>query len=611
MNKQIKRAKWIGGKPKKLRSFKPPEEDKLIVDREGNIIGSLSADEPEEPSAKDGRERDTESGDSETGMSRKMRQETQLTAEERELKESTEISEDFDRLKRQLEEKVGLNKSFDVIFREMVFGGQKTGIFYYNGFIKDYVLTEILERLSYADQVHRETEHRKPVEEHRRPYRNWRTDRAEEPSGRQEEGERRNTIGLFEEALIPHVQVKRVCKLKEAIDNVAMGGTAFFFEGEREAVLVDAKNFPARTTEEPELERVVRGSRDGFVETLLTNVTLVRRRVRDPRLKLEITQVGKRTQTDVCIGYIQDICDMKLVESIRDKIKEVKVDGVPLAEKQLEEAVVGNSWNPYPSVRYSERPDVVAAHLLEGHVIVFVDTSPSVMILPTTFFHHVQHAEEYRQTPIVGTYLRWVRFIGIAASIFLLPLWLLIVTSPELKPAGLEFLGPQKPGKIPILGQFLIAELGIDLMRMAAVHTPSPLAIAMGLVAAILVGEVAVKAGLFSNEIILYLSVAAVGTFATPSYELSLANRICRLVLLVISAVFKVPGFVIGSTLLLLMLALQRSYNTPYLWPFIPFNMNAMGHILVRVPFLSMKTRLSLTRPKDKTRQPRRPRRQE
>ncbi|MCP1307168.1 spore germination protein [Paenibacillus tyrfis] len=606
MNKQIKRAKLIGGKTKKLRSFKPPEEDKLIVDREGNIIGSLSADEPEEPSAKDGRERDTGSGDSEAGMSRKMRQETQLTAEERELKESTKISEDFDRLKRQLEEQVGLNKSFDVIFREMVFGGQKTGIFYYNGFIKDFVLTEILERLSYADQVRREAGHREPGEERRRPYRNWRSDHEEEPSDRQEEDKRRNIIGLFEEALIPHVQVKRACKLKEAIDNVSMGGTAFFFEGQHEAVLVDAKSFPARTTEEPELERVVRGSRDGFVETLLTNVTLVRRRVRDPRLKLEITQVGKRTQTDVCIGYIQDICDMKLVESIRDKIKKVKVDGVPLAEKQLEEAIVGKSWNPYPSVRYSERPDVVAAHLLEGHVIVFVDTSPSVMILPTTFFHHVQHAEEYRQTPIVGTYLRWVRFIGIAASIFLLPLWLLIVTSPGLKPAGLEFLGPQKPGKIPLLGQFLIAELGIDLMRMAAVHTPSPLAIAMGLVAAILVGDVAVKAGLFSNEIILYLSVAAVGTFATPSYELSLANRLSRLALLVIAAIFKVPGFVIGSTLLLLMLALQRSYNTPYLWPFIPFNMNAMRHILVRPPFLSMKTRLSLTRPKDRTRQPQR-----
>ncbi len=369
-------------------------------------------------------------------------------------------------------------------------------------------------------------------------------------------------------------------------------------------MLVDAKNFPVRSTEEPDLERVVRGSRDGFVETLLTNVTLVRRRLRDPRLKLEITQVGNRTQTDVCIGYIQDICDMDLVESVRDKIKSVNVDGLPLAEKQLEEAIIGKGWNPYPMVRYSERPDVVAAHMLEGHMVVFVDTSPSVMILPTTFFHHVQHAEEYRQTPLVGSYLRWVRFMGIAASLFLLPLWFLIVTSPQLKPAGLDFIGPQETAKIPLILQFLIAELGIDLMRMAAVHTPTPLATAMGLVAAILIGDIAVKTGLFVNEVILYLAVAAVGTFATPSYELSLANRLARLVLLVSAAIFKVPGLVIASTLLIAMLAMQRSYNTPYLWPFLPFNGKAMYDIMVRRPFLSMRTRMSLTKTKDGTRQP-------
>ncbi len=239
-------------------------------------------------------------------------------------------------------------------------------------------------------------------------------------------------------------------------------------------------------------------------------------------------------------------------------------------------------------------------------MIVFVDTSPSVMILPTTFFHHVQHAEEYRQTPLTGTYLRWVRFFGIAASLFLLPLWMLMVIAPELKPAGLDFIGPQKAGKIPLLGQFLIAEFGLDLMRMAAIHTPTPLATAMGLVAAILIGDVAVKSGLFVNEVILYLAVAAVGTFATPSYELSLANRLARLGLLLATAVFKVPGLVIGSTLLVLMLALQRSYNTPYLWPFIPFNAKAMADIIIRRPFMSMKTRLSITKPTDRTRQPQR-----
>ncbi|MBP1155188.1 MULTISPECIES: spore germination protein [unclassified Paenibacillus] len=582
--KSYKKAKLLKGRGAPTNEGEDKQigkiETRLAIDRDGNIIESQGT---ETESTMVSKESQGQSGDESKGPS-SFQKEWTLTAEEHELMKDTSISEDFKRLKRQLEEQVGLNKSFDVVFREMMFGGQNTGIFYYNGFAKDTVLTDILVRLSYADQTYRGGRH--------------------EAGNRDQDRDNLDVISLFDQALIPHIQVIKTNSLKEAIDNVAMGGTAFFFEGQKEAVLVDAKSFPVRSTEEPDLERVVRGSRDGFVETLLTNVTLVRRRIRDPRLKLEIMQAGKRTQTDICIGYIQDICDKNLVEAVRDKIKQVDVDGMPLAEKQLEEAIIGKGWNPYPMVRFSERPDVVSAHLLEGHLILFVDTSPSVMILPTTFFHHVQHAEEYRQTPFVGSYLRWVRFIGIAASLFLLPLWMLIVTSPELKPAGLEFIGPQEPGRIPLLGQFLIAELGLDLMRMAAVHTPTPLATAMGLVAAILIGDVAVKTGLFVNEVILYLAVAAVGTFATPSYELSLANRLARLGLLLAAAIFKVPGLIIGSTLLVLMLALQRSYNTPYLWPFIPFNAKAMADIMVRRPFMSMKTRLSITKPTDSTRQP-------
>ncbi|WP_426453475.1 spore germination protein [Paenibacillus sp. S-38] len=536
-----------------------------------------------------------------------LRAQKRLTPREEELKEADAIPTDFGELKRALEEQVGLHKSFDVIFREMVFGGQKTGVFYYNGFAKDTALISVLERLSYADygqgKRHEAFDGRENLDERR-------SSGAGAGDARGGDGEKDGKLGglpiidLFDEALIPHIQVEKASKLGKVIDAVGAGGSAFFFEGHSEAICVDAKSFPARNTEEPDLERVVRGSRDGFVETLMTNVTLVRRRIRDPRLKLELTKVGQRTKSDVCIAYISDICDMELVESVKDKIQGVEVDGLPLAEKQLEEAIVGKGWNPYPMVRYSERPDVVSAHLLEGHVIVMVDTSPSVMIIPTTFFHHVQHAEEYRQTPLVGSYLRWVRFLGIAASIFLLPLWYLIVSSPELKPVGLEFVGPQKEALIPLLGQFLIAELGIDLMRMAAVHTPTPLATAMGLVAAIMIGDIAVKTGLFVNEVIMYLAVAAVGTFATPSYELSLANRITRLGLLAAAAIFRVPGFVLASTFLVVFLSLQRSYNTPYMWPFIPFNLKAMYDILVRRPFLTMKTRMSLNKTSDRTRQP-------
>ncbi|MFD7523917.1 spore germination protein [Paenibacillus chitinolyticus] len=473
-------------------------------------------------------------------------------------------------IKDMLEERSGLGTSFDLVLREMVFGSIRVGFYYVNGLAKDQVLTMVLDRLSYADHAAMENS---PAES-------------------------------LKEYLIPHIQVSPYQTMKEVIGQVMAGATGVFIEGEKTALTVDAKNFPVRSTEEPDLERVVRGSRDGFVETLMTNVALVRRRVRDPKLRAEIMQVGKRTSTDICIGYIDDIANPKLVEAIRDKVKSVELDGIPLAEKQLEEAIVAKGWNPYPLVRYTERPDVAAAHLLEGHVILMSDTSPSVMIMPSTFFHHLQHAEEYRQLPIIGSYLRWVRFLGILASLFLLPLWYLMVLEPGLKPTGLEFIGPQHPGKIPVLIQFLLAELGIDLMRMASVHTPTPLSVAMGLVAAILIGDIAVKTGLFTNEIIFYISIATIGMFATPSYELSLANRIVRLILLFSVALFKVPGLVIATTVWLMFLSLQRSHTAPYMWPFLPFNAMGLLNILFRLPVLKDKTRLSITRAKDGTRQP-------
>jgi stage V sporulation protein AF len=230
-----------------------------------------------------------------------------------------------------------------------------------------------------------------------------------------------------------------------------------------------------------------------------------------------------------------------------------------------------------------------------------VDTSPSVMIMPTTFFDLCQHAEENRQTAFMGTYLRWIRFGGIFASMFLLPLWMLLVVHPELKPPALDILGPQENAKIPIIGQFLIVEFGVDLLRLAAVHTPTPLASAMGLIAAILIGDIAVKTGLFVNEVVLYMAVAAIGMFATPSYELGLANRMVRLVLLVATALFGVKGFVIGSTLLILSLTTHRSYNSSYLWPFIPFSAKAMGEILFRKPLLTSTRRPALNKTRDHT----------
>ncbi|MCL6602452.1 MAG: spore germination protein [Paenibacillus sp.] len=481
-----------------------------------------------------------------------------------------DIPSSLEDTKKTLTEVMGLGTTFDIAFREMSFGGRKAALVCVTGFTNDAILDQILKRLTYLTP----------------------------------QDVNSDVLPSFISEYIPHLQVEKGKLLSESINKILKGMSAIFVEGESQVILMDVRSYPMRSPSEPSIERVVRGSRDGFTETLLSNVSLVRRRIRDPGLKYELFSVGRRTRTDICVAYIDDIADKVQVNAVIDKIKAVNIDGIPLADKQLEEAIMGGGWNPYPLVRYSERPDIVASHLLEGRMVIFVDTSPSVMVLPTTFFDLCQHAEENRQTPFIGSYLRWVRFIGIFSSMFLLPLWMLLVLHPELKPPALEFIGPQKMAKIPLLAQFLFVELGVDLLRMAAVHTPTPLGSAMGLIAAILVGDIAVQTGLFVNEVVLYMAVAAIGMFATPSYELGLANRIVRLVLLLAVSAFQVPGFVIGSTLLIIFLTINRSYNSSYLWPFIPFNAMAMGAILVRRPVLNAKSRPSFNKAIDNTRVP-------
>ncbi|MFD1176296.1 spore germination protein [Paenibacillus puldeungensis] len=515
-----------------------------------------------------------DSGPGRPSMKRKRESEMSNSVEEsiRYWQKNDDISRSLTTTKLTLQEVVGLGSSFDVIFHEMTFAGKRTGLFYINGFARSEILQQIIKRLTYLTP----------------------------------DSLSASAIRSFMELYIPHMQVEKTEKLSVVINKVMTGMSALFVEGEQVAILMDTRSYPVRSPEEPTLERVVRGARDGFTETLVTNITLVRRRLRDPGAMFEVISVGRRTRTDVCIAYIDDIVDKTQVDSIREKIKAINIDGIPLADKQLEEAIDhGGRWNPYPLVRYSERPDVVASHLLEGRVVLFVDTSPSVMILPTTFFDLCQHAEENRQTPFIGTYLRWVRFLGIFASLFLLPLWLLVVIHPEYKPATLAFIGPQKMAKIPLIAQFLFVEFGVDLLRMAAVHTPTPLASAMGLIAAIMIGDIAVKTGLFVNEVVLYMAVAAIGMFATPSYELGLANRVVRLALLVAVAIFGAPGLIIGLTAFVLFLTMRRSYNSPYLWPFIPFNAKAMLAVLFRVPVLTSKQRPSINKTRDRTRMPR------
>ncbi|MGD9677450.1 MAG: spore germination protein [Vulcanibacillus sp.] len=460
---------------------------------------------------------------------------------------------------------LGIDHNFDVIYRKLNYGDKEFALYFVDGFAKDDIMNYIM---VYLGRITRE---------------------ELVP----------NTLTKLLERHIGYLEVDTSSDFKHIVTQVLSGPLALFIDGEKEAILIDARTYPARGPAEPDLERVVRGSRDGFVETLIFNTALTRRRLRDPSLRMEYMQVGERSKTDIAIAYLEDIANPDLINLIKDKLEKIDVDGLSMAEKTLEEYLFTNHWNPYPMVRYTERPDVASVHLLEGHVLIYVDTSPSVMITPTTFFHHVQHAEEYRQKPIIGAYLRWIRFIAIITSIILLPLWLLVANEPSLLSEFLSFIGPNKEGAIPLFWQFIMAEIGLDILRMAAVHTPSSLTTALGLIAAIIIGQMAIDVGLFTKEVILYLAVATIGSYATPSYELGLANRIIRLFLLTMVSLFGLWGLVIGVLSWLLLLGFSKSFDTPYLWPLVPFNGSALLEILVRSPVPYKNKRQTILSPKD------------
>ncbi|MBS4191100.1 spore germination protein [Bacillus sp. FJAT-49705] len=464
------------------------------------------------------------------------------------MKNKMPIPESVDKIEKYMKEKIGLGKSFDLGVRKLKILRKNVQIYYVNGLTDSRIIVELIEELV-------------AINDH------------EKLSS--------NLFEIIENRLV-HPSIVPIKTMDELVDQVLSGLIVVVIDGECVGFVVDVRSYPGRTPTEPDTERVVRGSRDGFVENIIVNTALTRRRIRDERLRFEITRVGERSKTDIAIGYIKDIANPDLVEIVRKEINSIDIDGITMADKTVEEFIFKQGFNPFPQVRYTERADVASAHLLDGHVLIYVDTSPSVMITPTSYFYHLQHAEEFRQSPAVGTFVRWIRFLGVIASLFLLPLWFLFVIEPSLLPEKLSFIGPNEENNIPIILQIFLADLGVEFFRMAAIHTPTPLSTAMGLIAAVLIGQIAIDVGLFTPEVILYVALSAIGNYTTPSYELSIANKIVRLIFLAIVAIFHAPGFIIGGTFFIIWLANNKPLNIPYLWPFIPFHPIALWNVLVR-----------------------------
>ncbi|MCI8971428.1 MAG: spore germination protein, partial [Oscillibacter sp.] len=390
----------------------------------------------------------------------------------------------------------------------------------------------------------------------------------------------------FADRLISFSEVDVGFDPEELVTSVLMGKTLLLVEGLRGAAQIDAKSYPSRGVDEPPDGKVLRGSHDGFVEAVVPNMALLRRRIRDPHLTMEGLKVGRRSHTDAVLCYLDDKADPALLSAIREKLNGIDVNSLSMAQESVAEAIRPKQWyNPFPKVRYTERPDSAAASIMEGNVVLMVDNSPSVMILPTTFFDFTQEANEFYFPPLVGSYLRLLRIIVFLISLLITPTWYLMVKESGRLPEWLEFLSSPEPAALGLLWQLLVVEFLVDVLKLASLNTPDSLSNSFSMLGALILGDFAVQAGWLGPEVLVYMAFVSVASFAQPSYEMGYAFKLLRVALLLLTAVFDVWGYGLGILGILILLATTKPLvGRGYLYPLIPFHGKALWRLLVREP---------------------------
>ena len=390
----------------------------------------------------------------------------------------------------------------------------------------------------------------------------------------------------FMETAVPYIETDVTDDVERMMFTVMSGGALVLGSTFGcEAVLIDSRTYPARETSEPEGDRVMRGSRDGFVETLIFNTALVRRRVRNPALTMKYFKIGRDSGSDVVMCFMSDRADMEYVKWLSKKLSSIKTDSLTMGHESLKECLIKQKWyNPFPKIRTTERPDAAVAQLLEGSVLVIVDNSPQVMVLPSTIFDFMQESNDYYFPPLTGTYIRIVRYVVFFLTLVLTPTWLLFLEHPEFIPGWLSFIVPQETGRLPILAQLLLVEFIIDALRLASLNTPNMLNNSLSVVGGLILGDFAVSIGWLIPEVILYMAFAAIANFTQRSYELGYAIKFLRILLLVLTSLLGVWGYAGGFVIIIVLLLTNSTVNGKrnYLYPLIPFKPKALKTLIFR-----------------------------
>lgn len=441
-------------------------------------------------------------------------------------------------------------QSFDLVKRELVIANRRATMFFIDGLLKDDIIEKILEFF----------------------YKNVKDENFK-------------SALYFSQSAVPYVEVEVSAELKKVCTDVLSGISALIVEGFTEVILLDTRTYPQRSTSEPDNDKVLRGSRDGFVETLINNTALIRRRIRDTNLTVKAYSVGTQSHTDVAVIYMENKVDKKLLANLDKRLKAIDVPSLTMNQQSLVEALYKNLWyNPFPKVKHTERPDTTASAILDGNIVILVDNAPSALLLPTSIFDVLEEAGDYYFPPVTGTYLKLARYFITIITVLITPLWLLAIQNPDYCPDFFRFVLLDEPQNIPVFWQLILMEVGIDGLRLAALNTPNSLTTPLSIIGAIALSEFAVDSGWVSMEAILYMALVTVANFTQPNFELGYSLKFCRVLLLVLTYIFNVWGFIIAFVINLVLLCTNRTLsNKSYLYPLIPFNGKEFFRKILRI----------------------------
>lgn len=432
-----------------------------------------------------------------------------------------------------------IEDSFDLIRRRFMIGGKQAAFYTVDGFLKGEVSEKVMEFF------YKITEEQMPED-----------------------------FAGFLQQQIPYLDLMKVADQKVFVKSVLSGMSCLMVEGYDIILALDFREYPSRSVDEPDKDKVLRGSRDGFIESLIPNMALIRRRIRDTDLSFELVDVGRSSKTDVAICYMQNRVNPGVLREVQKRLKGIDVDSLTMNQESLGECIFKKGWiNPFPKFKFTERPDTTAACLLEGSIVILCDNSSAAMILPTSLFEIIEDANDYYFPPLTGTYLRFSRFIINVVSIFLTPFFILLMQHPDWVPHSFEFIKIQDPMYIPPVTQLLILEVAIDGLRMAAVNTPNMLNTPLSIIAGIVFGDYTVKSGWFNSEIMLYMAFVAIANYSQSNMELGYAIKFMRIQLLILTGIFGGWGFLAGTVILIVTPLCTRTINgRNYLYPLIPFD---------------------------------------